>query len=177
MQIQADSSHHFPVSIVRRMRSHPPHSPFFLSCRQGISLSMVAHQQAESLSNPRILKSSPPTPPVAADWPPHFPPRLGLLKRHHLVNSQVEESVQKWVAHLYPNIDNQLVNKGVPHLTEHSQVEREINVILAGRGIVLPTKLRTATAPGQKTPARQGERCAGRAHRNTSTGLTHRQEA
>jgi len=92
----------------------------------------------------------------------HFPPRLGLLNRRHLVNSQVEESVQKWVAHLYPNIDNQLVKEGVPHLTEHSQVEREINVFLAGRGIVLPTKWRTGTAPGQKTPARQGECCAGR---------------
>ncbi|MCY7330782.1 MAG: hypothetical protein LH618_19675, partial [Saprospiraceae bacterium] len=60
------------------------------------------------------------------------------------------------------NIDNQLVKEGVPHLTEHSQVEREINFLLAERGIVLPTKLRTATASGQKTPARQGECCAGR---------------
>ena len=28
---------------------------------------------------------------------------------------------QKCVAHLYPNIDNQLVKEGVPHLTEHSR--------------------------------------------------------
>ena len=48
--------------------------------------------------------------------------------RYALVWGYKKESVQKCVAHLYLNIDNQLVKEGVPHLTEHAH-KKDVNSV------------------------------------------------
>jgi len=53
------------------------------------------------------------------------------------------KSVQKCVAHLHPNTDNQSVKKGVPHLTEHSRKKH------GGRSKKMLKKCRVSNLSGE----------------------------